>query len=93
MAARKDVNSDAVAFGLLVVTALCWAGNHGTGRFMAVDSTGQAFTSTSGSPLVWSGGGSGLSQPATVVRYIPSVTAFSNGWMVFDAAGNQRIAK
>ena len=65
----------------------------GTGRFMAVDSTGQAFTSTSGSPLVWSGGGSGLSQPATVVRYIPSVTAFSNGWMVFDAAGNQRIAK
>ena len=63
----------------------------GKGQFMAVDASGRAYTSTDGAS--WSGSASGISTPAAAIRYTPSVAGVSNAWMVFDAAGNQRIAK
>lgn len=65
----------------------------GRGQFMAVDTNGWAFTSTDG--LSWVGVASGVlsTPPAALVRFIPSVTSISSGWMVFDAAGNQRLAR
>lgn len=73
----------------------------GKGLFMAVDAAGGAYTSQDGAS--WTGYASGLNSAAVVMRYTPtptpsymatqSLTAFSNGWMVFDASGNQRIAR
>ena len=37
MTAERRLGPDALAYLLLVVTALCWAGNHITGRWMAAD--------------------------------------------------------
>jgi photosystem II stability/assembly factor-like uncharacterized protein len=65
------------------------------GQLMALDAGGNVFTSTDGS--VWNGGFSVLvgqsAQPAVVLRYNPTLSTVSNGWMVFDATGAQRTAK
>ena len=63
---------------------------------MAVDALGNTFTSnqSTSSNWVWSAGvSSGASAPAAVLRYSPSYTGVSNGWMVFDGTGMQRIAR
>jgi len=62
------------------------------GQFMAMTATGAAWTSTDGS--TWSGVGSvGVNPAVPVFRYNPSVLGVTGGWMVFDAAGNQRLAR
>ena len=66
------------------------------GQFMAVDALGNTFTSnqSASSNWAWSAGvSSGASAPAAVLRYSPSFTGISNGWMVFDSTGIQRIAR
>lgn len=73
----------------------------GKGLIMAVDASGNVYSSTNGSS--WTGSASGLSSAVQVLRYTPTptpsylatkfMTAFSNGWLVFDASGNQRIAR
>lgn len=37
MRAERGMGRDALAYALLVLTAICWAGNHVTGRWMAAD--------------------------------------------------------
>jgi hypothetical protein len=67
-----------------------------TGQFMAVDALGNTFTSnqSTSSNWAWSAGVSpGVSAPAAVLRYSPSFKGISNGWMVFDSTGIQRIAR
>lgn len=81
--------SSNVATSLVAVSA-------GKGQFMAIDSAGLAYTSNaSTNNWAWSTGvATGMpSPPVAVLRYTPSVSAVSNGWMVFDAAGKQRIAR
>ena len=63
---------------------------------MAVNATGQTFTSNFGTstPWVWNAGvASGLSSAVSVLRYNPVSSGVSNGWMVFDSTGIQRIAR
>lgn len=65
------------------------------GQFMALDAAGKAYTSnaTVGN-WAWSAGVSTVpASPVSVLRYSPSFTAVSNGWMVFDATGQQGIAR
>lgn len=62
------------------------------GQFMAMTAAGAAWTSTDGS--TWTNvGNAGLTPAAPVFRYNPSVLGVTGGWMVFDAAGNQRLAR
>jgi len=62
------------------------------GQFMAMTAAGAAWTSTDGS--TWANvGNAGLTPAAPVFRYNPSVLGVTGGWMVFDAAGNQRLAR
>ena len=65
------------------------------GQIMAIDNTGKAYTSNaSTNNWAWSAGvDTGMSSPVAVMRYAPSFTAVSNGWMVFDGTGKQRIAR
>ena len=59
---------------------------------MAMTATGAAWTSADGS--TWSGVGSvGVNPAVPVFRYNPSVLGVTGGWMVFGAAGNQRLAR
>lgn len=69
--------------------------NAGKGQFMAIDSAGNAYTSNQTvNSWSWSSGvPTGLSSPLAVLRYTPNFAAVSNGWMVFDTAGKQRVAK
>ena len=64
----------------------------GMGQIMALDASGGAYTSGDGN--TWTPYASGVTAPAAaVLRYNPSFTAVSNGWMVFGSSGNQRIAR
>lgn len=65
------------------------------GQFMAVDAAGMAYTSNaSNNNWAWSAGvATGQATPLTVMRYTPSFGAVSNGWMVFDSTGAQKIAR
>lgn len=79
------------------VSSSPWVALHASkGQFMAVDATGQTFTSNLGSstPWVWNTGvASGLSSVVSVLRYTPASKGVSNGWMVFDSNGLQQIAR
>lgn len=62
------------------------------GQFMAVTPAGSVYTSPDGS--AWTGvGNAGVAPATSVFRYNPSVQGVTGGWMVFDAAGNQRLAR
>lgn len=65
------------------------------GQFMAVDAAGNAYTSNaSTNNWGWSAGvATGQTSPVAVMRYTPSFGAVSNGWMVFDSTGAQKIAR
>jgi hypothetical protein len=63
------------------------------GQFMAVDNAGNAYTSANGSTWTNNGPTGAGSSAATVIRYTPSMTAVSNGWMVFSSSGSQYLAK
>lgn len=65
------------------------------GQFMAIDTTGLAYTSNaSTNNWAWSAGvATGQTSPVALMRYTPSFGAVSNGWMVFDSTGAQKIAR
>lgn len=66
------------------------------GQFMAIDSLGKSYTSSqSANNWAWTPTGTTtrLSSPVTLLRYTPSFSGVSSGWMAFDATGVQKIAR
>lgn len=65
-------------------------------QFMAIDSLGKIYLSSqSVNNWAWSATltPSGMSSPVTLLRYTPSFSGVSSGWMAFNAAAVQRIAR